>query len=165
MEGRSWWPTTWRASLPAFVPAFLLTRRLDPVAVIGGALAALASGRGTRPVASALEVPHDPLRGWRRRYRARAPTLVAGFAALAAGLGATATELSSEPERAGLEALAMAWTQARRRLGESVAEVFEFASLNAASEPLSTTTSPRAGLGGTALMSPVPLGPSLRSSS
>jgi hypothetical protein len=149
----------------ALLPAFLLVRRLDPVTVIGSALAALASGRGTRAVASVLGVPHETLRGWRRRYRARAPTLVSGFTALAVGLGAAATELSGEPERAGLEALAMAWTQARRRLGEGVVEVFEFASLITGGELLSTTTSPPwAGLGGAALMPPVPVSPSLRSS-
>ena len=148
------------------LPAFLLVRRLDPVSVIGGALAALASGRGSRPVASALGVPHGTLRGWRRRYRARAPTLAAGFAALAVGLGTMATDLARGPERAGLEALAMAWSQARRRLGESVVEVFEFASLVTGGELLGTTASPPwAGLGGAALMPPVPISPSLRSSS
>ncbi|HKF74784.1 MAG TPA: hypothetical protein VKF59_01460 [Candidatus Dormibacteraeota bacterium] len=146
------------------LPSFLLVRRLDAVSVIGGALAALASGRGMRPVASALGVPHETVRGWRRRYRARAPTLAAGFTALAVGLGAVVTELSGEPERAGLEALAMAWTQARRRLGESVAEVLEFASLVTGGELLGTTASPPwAGLGGAALMPPVPVSPSLRS--
>jgi hypothetical protein len=148
------------------LPSFLLERRLDPVGVIGSALAALASGRGARPVASVLGVPHETLRGWRRRYRARAPTLVAGFAALAVGLGAAVTRLSAEPERAGLEALAMAWTQARRRLGESVVEVFEFASLVTGGELLATTASPPwAGPGGADLMPPVPVSPSQRRAS
>lgn len=121
--------------------------------MIGGALAAMANGRGTRPVASVLGLPHETARGWRRRYRARAPTLAAGFAALAVGLGTMATDLARGPERAGLEALAMAWSQARRRLGESVVEVFEFASLVTGGELLGTTASPPwAGLGGAALM-------------
>ena len=118
-----------------------------------------------RPVASALGVPHETVRGWRRRYRARAPTLVAGFVALAVGLGAMVTELSGEPERAGLEALAMAWTQARQRLGERVVGVFEFASLVSGGELLTHTRPPWAGLGGAALMPPVPVSPSQRSSS
>lgn len=146
------------------LPSFLLGRRLDRVSVIGAALAAVASGRGTRPAASALGVPHETVRGWRRRYRARAPTLTAGFTALAVGLGAVVTELSGEPERAGLEALAMAWTQARRRLGERVVDVFEFASLVTGGELLGTNASPPwAGLGGAALMPPVPVSPWLRS--
>jgi transposase-like protein len=148
------------------LPSFLLERRLDPVSVIGAALAAMANGQGMRPVAAAFGVPHETVRGWRRRYRARAPTLVAGFVALAVGLGAVVTELSGEPERAGLEALAMAWTQARRRLGERVVGLFEFASLVSGGELLSTNTSPPwAGLGGAALMPPVAVSPSQRSSS
>lgn len=148
------------------LPSFLLERRLDPVSVIGAALAAMANGQGMRPVASAFGVPHETVRGWRRRYRARAPTLVAGLVALAVGLGAEVTELSGEPERAGLEALAMAWMQARRRLGEGVVGLFEFASLVSGGELLSTNTSPPwAGLGGAALMPPVPVSPSQRSSS
>jgi hypothetical protein len=74
-------------------------------------------------------VPHETLRGWRRRYRARAPTLAAGFAALAVALGGPAPCSAGEPERAGWEALGVAWWQARRRFGESVAGVFESASL------------------------------------
>jgi anti-sigma factor RsiW len=110
-----------------------------------------------RPLARELGVPHETLRGWRRRYRARAPTLTAGLAALAVALGGPAPKLSAEPERAGLEALGAAWWQARRRFGESVAGVFEFASLVSGGELLSTTTSPPwAGLGRTALMPPVP---------
>lgn len=149
----------------ALLPAFVLVRRLDPVGVIVGALAAMAKGRGARPVAGALRVPHETVRGWRRRYQARAPTLTAGFAALAVGLGALVADLATVPERAGLEVLAMAWTQARRRLGENVVEVFEFASLVTGGELLGTTTSPPwAGLGGAALMPPVPVSPSLRRS-
>ncbi len=145
----------------ALLPSFLLVRRLDPVRVIGAALAAVVSGRGMRPVAAALGVPHGTLRAWRRRYRARAPTLSTGLAAMAVSLGAVVPELLGGPERACLEALAVAWTQARRRLGEGVVEVFEFASLVTGGELLGTTTSPPwARLGGAALMPPVPSSPS-----
>lgn len=143
----------------ALLPSFLLVRRLDPVRVIGSALAAVVvGGRGMRPVASALGVPHETLRGWRRRYRARAPTLVTGLAAMAVGLGATVPGLSGDQERAALEVLAASWTRARRRLGGGVVEVFEFASLVTGGELLGTTTTPPwAGLGGAALMPPVPV--------
>jgi hypothetical protein len=107
-----------------------------------------------------LGVPHETLRGWRRSYRARAPALAAGFAALAVGLGGPAPELAGGPERSGLEALGAAWWQARRRFGESVAEVFEFASLISGGELLGTTTSPPwARLGRVALMPPVHVQP------
>lgn len=139
------------------LPSFALVRRLDQAVVVGRALAGVLAGRGMRPLAGELGVPYETLRGWRRRYRARAPTLAAGFAALAVALGGPAPELCGEPERAGLEALGAAWWQARRRFGESVAGVFEFASLVSGGELLGTTTSPPwAGLGPTALMPPVP---------
>jgi hypothetical protein len=148
----------------ALLPGFLLVRRLDPVHVIGAAVAWAVSGSGIRPLATRLGVPYETLRGWRRRYRCRAPTLAAGFAALAVGLGGPVPELMGGAERAGLEALGAAWHQARRRFGEEVAEVFEFASLVTSGELLSTTTSPPwAGPGGRDLMPPVPVSSSLRS--
>jgi transposase-like protein len=144
----------------ALLPSFALVRRLDEVRVVGQALAGVVSGRGMRPLARELEVPYETLRGWRRRYRTRSPTLAAGFAALTVALGGTGPELSGEPERAGLEALGAAWWQARRRFGEAVPAVFEFASLVSGGELLGTTTSPPwAGLGRTALMPPVPVQP------
>jgi hypothetical protein len=144
----------------ALLPSFALVRRLDGAQVIGRALAGAASGRGMRPLAMELGVPHETLRGWRRRYRARAPTLTAGFAALAVGLGGAAPELSGEAEQAGLEALGAAWWQARRRFGEVLPAVFEFANLVSGGELLGTTTSPPwAGLGRAALMPPVPVQP------
>src|SRR5947209_362103 len=69
------------------LPSFALVRRLDEVRVVGRALAGVVSGCGMRPLARELEVPHETLRGWQRRYRARSPTLAAGFAALAVALG------------------------------------------------------------------------------
>jgi hypothetical protein len=144
----------------ALLPSFALVRRLDQARVVGRALASAVVGRGMRPLALELGVPHETLRGWRRRYRARAPALAAGFAALAVALGGPAPELSREPERAGLEALGAAWWQARRRFGGSVAEVFEFASLISGGELLGTTTSPPwARPGRAALMPPVPVHP------
>lgn len=144
----------------ALLPSFALVRRLDEARVVGRALAGVVSGRGMRPLARGLEVPHETLRGWRRRYRTRSPMLTAGFAALAVALGGAGPELSGEPERAGLEALGAAWWQARQRFGEEVPAVFEFASVASGGELLGTTTSPPwAGLGGTALMPPVPVEP------
>jgi hypothetical protein len=142
------------------LPSFALVRRLDPARLVGRALAGAVAGRGMRPLARELGVPHETLRGWWRRYRARAPTLTAGFAALAVALGGSAPELSGKPERAGLEALGAAWWQARRRFGRSMARIFEFASLVSGGELLGTTTSPPwAAPGRAALMPPVPVQP------
>src|ERR671931_2914745 len=88
----------------ALLPSFALVRRLDQARVVGRGLAGVVAGRGMRPLARELGVPHETLRGWRRRYQARAPTLMAGFAALAVALGGAAPELPGKPERAGLKA-------------------------------------------------------------
>jgi hypothetical protein len=142
----------------ALLPSFALVRRLDEVKVVGQALAGVVAGHGMRPLARELGLPHETLRGWRRRYRARAPTLSAGFAALAIGLGGPAPELRGSSEHAGLEALGAAWWQARERFGERLAEVFQFASLVTGGELLATTKSPPwPGLGGAPLMPPVPV--------
>jgi transposase-like protein len=66
----------------ALLPAFLLLRRLDPVSVIGDALVRMIGGVGARPAAEAAGVPHSTARSWRRRYRARAPALVAALTGL-----------------------------------------------------------------------------------
>ena len=55
------------------LPSFALVRRLDQVQVVGQALAGVLAGRGMRPLAGELGVPHETLREWRRRYRARGP--------------------------------------------------------------------------------------------
>lgn len=108
------------ATSHALIPALLLSRRFDHVEVIGTALTRAVSGAGMRPIALHLGVPHSTARDWRRRYRARAPTLAAGFAALAVELGGLAPDVSRDPETAGLEALAAAWERARRRFGTSI---------------------------------------------
>jgi Domain of unknown function (DUF6431) len=145
----------------ALLPSFVLVGRLDEVAVIGRGVVAGVSGRGMRWVATELRVPHETARGWWRRYRARAPTLTAGYAAFAIGLGAPVPELRGSPEEAALEVLGAAWWRARQRFGEAVSAVFEFASVVSGGELLGTTTSPPwARLGGATLMPPVPVQPS-----
>ncbi|HEV3295600.1 MAG TPA: DUF6431 domain-containing protein [Streptosporangiaceae bacterium] len=68
------------------LPAFVLARRADAVAVIGAALAAAASGLGHRLVAERLGRPEATVRGWLRRFASRAEALRAGFTALACAL-------------------------------------------------------------------------------
>lgn len=141
----------------ALIPSFLLLRRFDPAAVIGAALARSVSGVGQRSVAASLGVAHTTARDWRRRFRARAPVLAAGFSSLAVALGADAPQLSADPEVAALEGLAVAVGQARRRFGASVPGPFDFASVVSGGAALATTTTPPwAGLLGGRWMPPVP---------
>src|SRR4029077_6954785 len=51
---------------------FALLRRHDVVEVIGAALAAGAGGAGHRRIAAKLDQPEGPVRGWLRRFAARA---------------------------------------------------------------------------------------------
>jgi hypothetical protein len=141
----------------ALIPSFLLMRRFDAAGVIGAALARSVSGVGLRNVAVGLDLPHTTVRGWRWRFRARAPVLAAGFGSLTVALGGAATELPANLEVAALEALAGAWDQARRRFGDSIPAPFDFASVVSGGALLATTTTPPwAGLLGGHWMPPVP---------
>lgn len=82
----------------ALIPSFVMKRRFDPVEVIGLALMRAAAGEGMRPIASSVAVPHSTARDWRRRFRARAPTLAAAFSAAVVELGAPVPDLSIDPE-------------------------------------------------------------------
>jgi transposase-like protein len=146
----------------ALLPAFLLRRRLDPVDAIGVGLARMiAGGVGARPVAEALGVPHGTARSWRRRHRARAPALAAGFAALVVALGGGAVALAVDVERAALEAAVAAWHQAtRRRTAPAITGTWQFVGVVTGGGWLGTTTSPPwAVLGPGHFMPPVPQTP------
>lgn len=54
------------------LPGVMLARRADAVEVIGAALIASAAGAGHRPIAARLGRPHATVRGWLRRFVARA---------------------------------------------------------------------------------------------
>lgn len=54
------------------LPVSVLARRADCVAVIGAALVGRAEGKGHRSIAAALGVAECTVRGWLRRFRARA---------------------------------------------------------------------------------------------
>ena len=56
-----------------------LLRRRDEVAVIGAAIEAKTAGVGHRPIAEWLGVPKDTVRGWLRRFAARAAEIRAYF--------------------------------------------------------------------------------------
>lgn len=81
------------------LPVSVLVRRADVVAVIGAALVSAAAGWGHRRIAEWLGRPAATVRGWLRRFRARAGPLRVGFTALLCALDAEV----SLPEPAGSE--------------------------------------------------------------
>jgi hypothetical protein len=69
------------------LPVFALVRRADLVEVIGAALSAKAAGAGARPIAAGLGRPVETVRGWLRRFAARAEVLRAWFTVLQVDIG------------------------------------------------------------------------------
>jgi hypothetical protein len=63
-----------------------LLRRADGAAVIGAALAGRAAGLGHRRIATGLAVASSTVRGWLRRFTARAEPIRAAFTVLARDL-------------------------------------------------------------------------------
>ena len=141
----------------ALVPSFVLLRRLDAVEVIGVALERAVAGAGLRPVAAGLDVPHTTARDWRRRFRARAPALAVGLAALVVVLGGAAPALPAGSEVAALAALGAAAWQVRYRAGALAPTRWRLGAVVTGGGWLATTTSPPwAGLGGRCWLPPVP---------
>jgi hypothetical protein len=64
------------------LPVVALLRRADLVEVIGGALAAKAAGDGARAIAAGLGRHPDTVRGWLRRFAARAGQVRVWFTGL-----------------------------------------------------------------------------------
>jgi len=75
-------------STHVLLPASVVLRRADAVAVIGLALLAKAGGAGHRRTAEQLGLPASTVRGWFRRITAIADRVLAILAAAAAELGA-----------------------------------------------------------------------------
>lgn len=71
-----------------------LSRRADAVSVIGAALEAKAGGAGHRPIAAALGRPASTVRGWLRRFAAKAEPVRAEFTRLLVALDPLATVLT-----------------------------------------------------------------------
>ena len=68
------------------LPAGMLARRADSAAVIGEALVLAAAGLGHRAIAARLGRAAATVRGWLRRFAARAEALRSAFTALACAL-------------------------------------------------------------------------------
>jgi len=64
------------------LPELLLVRRADTAAVIGEALTSKATGRGHRSIATVLDRPVSTVRGWLRRFAARAESIRVLFTGL-----------------------------------------------------------------------------------
>ena len=103
------------------LPASVLLRRADAVAVIGLALLAKASGAGHRRVADLLGVPATTVRGWLRRITVVADRVLAVLAAAAAELGAEflPPAPTSDPVAAVVELLGALSRAMTLRLGGS----------------------------------------------
>lgn len=69
------------------LPVFALVRRADLVEVIGAALSAKAAGAGARRIAALLGRPVETVRGWLRRFAARAGVLRVWFTVVQVDIG------------------------------------------------------------------------------
>jgi len=69
------------------LPVFALLRRADLAEVIGAALSAKAAGAGARTIAAALGRAVETVRGWLRRFAARAEVLRVWFTVLLVNTG------------------------------------------------------------------------------
>lgn len=124
------------------LPEFVTHGRLDGVEVIGAAVAAMNAGGGARAVAVGVGVPHTTVRGWRRRFRARAGLLVAGFVAATVAVAGTGLWLDGDGEEAALAAIEGLWVAAGRRWPDRVGSRWRLANVITGSHLLSTNTDP-----------------------
>jgi hypothetical protein len=93
------------------LPASMLVRRADGVAVIGAALLAKAAGAGHRRIAEMFGRPGSTVRGWLRRFSSRAESLRVLFTGLlhaldpgAAGMTPTGSVFADALDVLGLAA-------------------------------------------------------------
>ncbi len=110
------------------LPASTLVRRADTVEVIGQALLAKAAGAGHRSVAAVLDRPVSTVRGWLRRFGARADGLRVLFTSLLHALDASAPAVgvTGSVFADALQSLGLAAAAAARLFGPKPA--WQFAS-------------------------------------
>lgn len=101
------------------LPDGLLLRRRDEVEVIGAALVAHAAGEGHRRIAERLGVPAATVRGWLRRFGARAAAIAGFFTqwALTLAPGSDPPAPTGRAVSDAVEAVGVATRAAVRRFG------------------------------------------------
>jgi hypothetical protein len=105
----------------------VLLRRRDLASVIGGALLAKAAGSGHRPIAVELEVPATTVRGWLRRFAARAELIAGPLPGWRPGWTQRGRpQPRGSPLACAVEAVGVAAVAAARRLGGHIGP-FQFA--------------------------------------
>lgn len=129
------------------LPVLTFLRRRDLAEVIGEALEAKVAGAGRRRIAKELNVPVDTVRGWLRRFAARASEVREFFTRLAHSLGADlrAIEPRASPLADALEAVGVAARTFAERFGPT--PVWHFVSGATGGRLLSNTSSPFPALG------------------
>ena len=130
------------AKTSVLLPDVWLLRRVDEVAVIGAALLAKATGTGHRKIATMLRRPPETVRGWLRRFAAKAEALCAHFHHWALALDARLDQVTPQGSvtNDALEAIGLATRGASVLLGPRMPWCFVSAMTNGML--LSNTSSP-----------------------
>ena len=125
------------------LPASTLVRRADAVEVVGRALLAKAAGAGHRSIAGLLDRPVSTVRGWLRRFGARAESLRVLFTALLHALDASApaVPVTESGFADALQSLGLAAAAAARLFGPRSA--WQFASAASGGLLLGPSSLPR----------------------
>jgi hypothetical protein len=127
----------------ALIPSFLLIGRHDVVAVIGGALAGIGFGCSIGRMADRLDVPFTTVRGWVRRFRARAGMWLSGFAALTVEFGGvTPTRWPMSVPAAAVAAMGWAHRAAVERQPVLTPGLWGFVSVVCGGALITTNTDP-----------------------
>jgi len=128
------------------VPGVMLPRRADAVEVVGEALAASAAGHGYRPIAARLGRPAATVRGWVRRFTARAQMTVqhAMRCLIRFDLGVVRIEPdpAATPIQAALAVLGAAVKAVERRLGVTARSRWQLAAALCSGRLLANTSCP-----------------------
>src|SRR5262250_2541377 len=125
---------------------------------IGTVIAEVAGGGcGIRPAADRAGVPFTTARGWVRRFRARGPSLGAGFAALAVELGGQAIGPAADAGGFAVAAVSAAFGAAAALPGWLAVGMWRFASAVSGGRLIAANiTSPFLIVGRRRFMPPVP---------
>lgn len=128
------------------VPGVMLPRRADAVEVVGEALTASANGEGYRPIAARLGRPAATVRGWVRRFTARAQMTVqhAMRCLIRFDLGVVRIEPdpAATPVQAALLVLGTAVAAFERRVAATARSPWQLASALCSGRLLANTSCP-----------------------